>query len=528
VTIRDRSGEILYANRAAVGSMGFETYEQLHSRPSRAVMGDYVVEDEHGRPLTLDDVPSMRLVHDEPAEPLLMRAVNRASGQARWHLLKSAPLRDRRGRVTAAVTVIEDVTAVKDAEMRMRMLAESGRILASSLDYEQTLQNVAKLAVPALADWCAVDLIDEDLKREHVITTHRDPAKREIARQLRALQPQELDPGGAVSRVVATGASELFAEISDEQLTTAARTQAHLEVLRELQMRSAMIVPLRVPQRTIGVMTLATAESQRRLGQEDLELAEQLGRRAAVAVENSRLHTTLARVAETLQKSLLPAELPQVPGWELAALYRPAGADQRIDVGGDFYEVFAAKSGWFCVLGDVTGNGVGAASLTGLIRNGARFASRIDPRPAAVLHWLDEELRERARDWLCTALCARIRDEELVLSSAGHPPALIAGEGRVSEAPDSGPLLGAFTDARWPERTLSVTTDHLVLLYTDGVIETPGKSERYGGDRLRELLSEHADDSPQELLERLDRSLEEFRSGRRRDDVVALALRRRP
>ena len=144
----------------------------------------------------------------------------------------------------------------------------------------------------------------------------------------------------------------------------------------------------------------------------------------AIAVESSRLQTTISRVAETLQQSLIPNDPPSVPGWELAALYRPAGAAERIEVGGDFYEVFDAGPASIALIGDVTGHGVTAATVTALMRYGARFASRLEPQPAAILHRLDEELR-RLSVRRCAPPCAHgsARDE-LVLSSAGHPPAL--------------------------------------------------------------------------------------------------------
>jgi phosphoserine phosphatase RsbU/P len=278
----------------------------------------------------------------------------------------------------------------------------------------------------------------------------------------------------------------------------------------------------------VGVMTLVTAESHRRLTDEDLELAEQLGRRAAVAVENARLHTTLANVAEILQRSLLPDELPEVPGWELASLYRPAGSDRSIDVGGDFYEFFATEAGWSCLVGDVTGKGVTAAALTAVMRHGARFAGRFEPDPAAILGRLDEELRHHTGGELCSALCMNLRAGGITVSSAGHPPALIvAPDGAVREAPIAGPLLGAFDDARWPQEDVDVAAGELVLLYTDGVVETPGEHDRFGAARLQSLLGKSAGASPQEVLDRLDGEIDAFRRGPRRDDVVVLALRPR-
>ena len=320
--------------------------------------------------------------------------------------------------------------------------------------------------------------------------------------------------------------SELYPEITDDQLAQSARGEEHLRLVRELEIRSAILVPLRVPTRTLGVMTLVTAESRRRLNQDDLELAEQLARRAAVAVENARLHTTLSEIADTLQQSLLPEPLPAVPGWEIAALYRPAGGEQRVDVGGDFYEVFSAERDWFAIIGDVTGKGIAAAALTSLLRHGSRFASANNRSPAAILSQLDEALRSRSRSSLCTALCMRLHDDHVVISSAGHPHALhISADGAVREAPVPGPLLGAFANAAWPEERLDVAPGEMLLVYTDGVTDTRGERERFGAARLRRLLTERAGMPPQRLLSELQAALDEFQTEGHADDTGAVALR---
>ncbi len=528
MTIRDRDGTIAYANRTALASMGFASVDELQSRSSRAIMEDYIVEDEHGNPLTLEDVPSVRMMHGEAAEPLVMRTTHRETGAVSWRQLRAAPLVDDSGQLIAAVTVIEDVTALKTAEMRMRLLAESGRILASSLDYQETLRNVANIAVPAFADWCAVDLVDANLRRQHVAAAHEDESKVALAARVRELVPDDFDPEDAAGRVLRTGLSELYPDVTDEQLAQSARSEEHLQLLRALEIRSVLIVPMRVPARTIGVMTLVTAESRRRLDQDDLELAEQLARRAAVAVENARLHTTLSGIAETLQRGLLPDKLPEVPGWELASLYRPAGGGQGVDVGGDFYEVFSANGRWFAVIGDVTGKGVAAATLTALLRHGSRFASRHDPRPGAILRQVNEVLRSRSEASLCTALCLRLEDMRLVISSAGHPPALVVNaDGDVREVPRPGPLLGAFADGEWPEQTVAVSADEMVLIYTDGITDAPGDRHRFGVRRLKGMLCDNARCTPDELLTRLDARLEEFRTTAPGDDIAAVALRPR-
>lgn len=527
VTVRDPGGALVYANRAALKHLGFESLDEFRRSSSQAIMDDYLVEDEHGQPLVHADIPSVRLLRGEQVEPTLMRTVNRTTGEVRWDLLKTTALRGRRGRIQGVLTVIDDVTDVKTAEMRTRVLAESGRILASSLDYRETLRNVAELAVPSLVDYCAVDLLVDSDSLERVAACHRDQAASALADQLRSLPTVKLDRRQPTGRVIESGTSQLFPSVTDATLTEIARDQAHLSRLRELAPRSIVLVPLLVPGRTIGVMTLATDRSERRLDHDDVALAEQLGRRAAVAVENARLHTKLSEVAETLQRALLPRALPAIPGWEVASLYRPTETDLRIDVGGDFYEFFENEGTWLALIGDVTGKGVAAASVTSLMRHGARVASQSEPAPASILGRLDEALAEEAGQALCTALCLRLAEDHVVISSAGHPPAIIVGQdGRLREVPQPGPVLGAFDDASWPEETVTIQPGELLVMYTDGVIETVGEHERFGVERLRTLLRSQAGADPQTVLQQLEAALTGFASGPAADDVAALALRR--
>ncbi len=529
VTVRSADGEIVYANRAALAHLGFESMDELRTRSSQSIMDDYLVEDEHGQPLTMDDVPSVRLTSGRAADPLLLRTVHRVTGDLRWDLLKATALRDDDGELIGAMTVIEDVTAVKTAEVQTRVLAESGRILASSLDYEQTLRNVTEVAVPALADFCSVHLARPDGGVERVAAVHRDPARAQLVADLAAFRRVGVDAVDPATRVLATGTAELFAAVTDDQLQEVARDEHHLTLLRQMAPRSVMVVPMRVAGRTIGAMTLITDRSRRRLTHADVELAEQLARRAAVAVENSRLHTELADVASTLQQSLRPDDPPEIPGWEVAAMYRPAAIEQRIDVGGDFYEFFEQDGRWFVIFGDVAGKGIQAASTTAMMRYGARVACRADAAPSAILARLDEVLAARSGDALCTAMCLCLHQDWIVISSAGHPPAIVvAPDGRIREAPAAGPLLGAFEDSAWPEETVAVARDELLVLYTDGVTDTPGEDERFGSDRLAALLAETAGGAPADVLARLDAELDAFSGDRGRDDVAVLALRLRP
>jgi PAS domain S-box-containing protein len=528
VTVRDRHDQFVYANRTALRDLGFASVEELCSHPDSSLLDRFVVYDESGRELRRSMFPTPRArAGEELAAPTLIQVVERATGAFRWEQVRVTPLRDRDGDVTATVTVAENVTAVKTAEVHTRVLAETGRMLSSSLDYQQTLRNVAWAAVPALADWCLVELADEpEDRRDDVVVAHRNPDRRNLANRLGEYERDDSGQLSASSRVIGTGHSELMAEVSDGDLVRIARGPGQLGVLRDLGIRSALVVPMRIRDRTIGAISFFTSDSLRRLTDQDLELAEQLGRRAAVAVENSRLHTMLAEVADTLAQSLMPNPLPAVSGWEIAALYQPAMVEERIEIGGDFYEVFEAGAAPLALIGDVTGHGVAAATLTSLMRHGARFSGRLEPEPDAVLRHLDEELRGQASSSMCTALCARIHDRRLVLASAGHPPALhVSAAGAVVEAPDPGPLLGAFEDSEWRPQSLAVVPGELVLLYTDGVTETASVSgERYGIGRLRRFVSERAGLGPQAMLDALESELDQFRGGDPTDDIAALAL----
>lgn len=529
VTIRDREDRIIYANRAALEQMGFASLADMQARPAGSIMDDYIVRGEDGRELSMDDIPSVRLLRGQPAAPLLIRTVHRVSGELHWNVLKATALHDTAGGVAATVMIIEDVTAVKTAELRSRFLAETSRVLGSSLDYEQTLRSVAWAAVPQIADWCGVDLVDEHGVRERVVAAHPDPAKLVLAERLHGYEPAELDLEQGLGKVVRTGEPELFNDISDEMLVAAAVNAEHLALLRELALRSVIIVPIRGPARTLGAMSLVGSDSGRRFSTDDVRFAEQLADRAGAAIENARLYRARTQVALTLQRSLLPEIIPAIPGWQVAALYRPAGAEMQLEVGGDFYDFLQTDDGWIVVIGDVTGKGVQAAALTSLVRHGARFVAQMDARPSAILYHLDNALKQRSSLSLCTALCARLHPEHVLLSSAGHPlPLIIAGDGSVRQAGTTHALLGMPNALAWRDELIAVEPGATIVLYTDGVTDTRGERERYGKDRLRRLLATHASSAPDELLGALDAELRAFQIGIQSDDTAIIALRAQP
>jgi PAS domain S-box-containing protein len=525
VTIRAPDNRLVYANRAALDRLGFDSVEELGRADPEALMGPYETLDKHGREIRMADLPSVRVLRGEPSKPLLMRTVERRSGEERWVLLKATAVRDAAGEVEAAVTIIEDVTLAQRATRRAEFLARIGQMLASSLDYQQTLRNVAGLAVPQIADWCAVDLFDDLGRREPVAIAHSDPAKLQMAARLRAFEPERLDPDQGLGRVQRTGEPQLYTDIPDELLVATAVDEEHLRLLREVGMRAVVIVPLAIRGRTIGALTMVSAESGRSFDASDLEFAEQIAARAALAVESARLYGERSAVARTLQSSLLPEAIPEIPGWEVAALYRPAG--QESDVGGDFYDLWDVDGDWLMMIGDVTGKGVGAATVTALVRHTARAASEFDARPAQILARIDAALRRGPAISLCTALCLRISSEGgATLAVGGHPLPLRLRDGEVEELGSYGTLLGALERTRWPEVPVAMCPDDTLVAYTDGVTDAVGaEGQRWGADRLRRTLAGMGGAPPSAVRQRLVDALEEFQVGAQADDTALVVMR---
>ncbi len=526
VTIRDREDRIIYANRAALAHLGFESIEELRATPPGQIMADYVVTGEDGGEVSMDQIPSVQLLRGEGAEPLVIRTVDRRTGVEHWNLLKAAPLRDDAGEIEATIMVIEDITEQKRAEQRSAFLAQASEVLASSLDYEQTLRNVARLAVPQIVDWCAVDLIDADGYRVPVAVAHADPARLKLAEELRAYEPERLDPERGLGLVLRTGEPLLYPEIGDEMLVETALDERHLKLLRSVGLRSAVVVPMRIGRETLGAMTLVSAESGRVLDHSDMGLAEQLAARAAVAIENSRIYSERSRIAHTLQQSLLPETLPQIPGYELASVYIPALAGS--EVGGDFYDAWAVGNSWIVAVGDVTGKGVEAAALTSLVRHTLRATAEFVTSPAELLKRLDATLK-RQRGAICTALCLRLDDDGITLAVGGHPlPVQLDGAG-ARQVGEYGPLLGAFEKAEWSDVALELEDGGTLVMHTDGVTDAVGSDgQRYGVGRLHATLDRCREMSARQIIENLAAAVEQFQVGEYADDMAALALQRVP
>jgi PAS domain S-box-containing protein len=214
-------------------------------------------------------------------------------------------IKDSAGHVIRASTIVRDITERKRAEETQRFLSEASSTLASSLDYEETLASVARLAVPQVADWCAVDILGEDGTLQSVALAHIDPQKVKLAQEFRRRYPPEPDAPYGVHNVLRTGKSEIGSDVSEEQITAAARDVEQLKLFVELDLRSYIIAPLIARRRTLGALTLVSGKSRRRYTQADVALAEELAHRAALSVDNARLYHDAQRLNEELEQRVI-------------------------------------------------------------------------------------------------------------------------------------------------------------------------------------------------------------------------------
>jgi PAS domain S-box-containing protein len=406
---------------------------------------------------------------------------------------------------------------------RVQFLADATSKLSESLDYQRTLAEVARMAVPTFADWCAIDLVEDD-RLHRLAVEHVDPAKVSLAVELQSRYPADRDAGG-VWDVIRTGQTLLVAEITDEMIAPSARDEEHLRLLLALQLRSVIIVPLVARGSVLGAMTMVMAESDRRYSEQDLGFASDLGRRAAIAIDNSELHTETLEAAERLQHAALP-ELPEeIPGWEVASYYSPSG---RTEVGGDFFDVLPQPDGRLVVfVGDVMGRGVRAAASMAQMRAAIRAYVAVDLDPTHVLGLMDRLFDAYDVGQLVTIvyLVADTAHGQVSMVNAGHPPPVILrADGSVEQLRSSGgPPLGTGDGDR-TVATFPLGDGDLVLAFTDGLIERRGEDIDVGQLRVVQALTELADGP---LAERLEQLVTRTRDHTRSDDVAALALRRR-
>jgi len=504
VIVHEGGGNLVYANHAASELAGFGDLQDLTSAKPGRPDPRFDIRDEEGRNLSPAELPRRRALAGEDPGPIVFRLLDKATGRESWRLEKATAIRGPSGDVLYAVTAIEDVTAVKQAEFAQRVLADSAEALAAAADYVSALKALSQAVVPQLADWCSVNVPTADGRIEQIAVAEDNAAMLELDRQLR--EGLQVRPGLKLAMADVIRASKpVTAELPSDPTPG-----------------WVLLKPIRAGGGAIGILTLVNCADRRAFSTPEIRLAREVADRAGVAILNAKLATERAEIAETLQHELLPPLLPEVDGWSMAAMYRPAGEQNR--AGGDFYDVFEGRNGWVLTVGDVEGHGAEAAALTAMVRYTIRTAAMIDGDILAALEILNTELRGREDVRLCSVACVSFGSAtEATVVSAGHPLPLLLSGGTIREVGLPGSLLGALEKPQWSPVRFAVSPGEELAVYTDGVVEARRDGERFGRERLGSLLRRLG--SPGETVQGVDDALDAF-AATIEDDAAMLVLRR--
>lgn len=448
--------------------------------------------------------------------------------------IRSSPLWRSDQTVGGIIIQAHDTLYTPDSQLRMAariaVLSSAGSRLGASLDVEATLDAIAELLVPGLADHCIVDLYDDNnvLRRQQVVNVPGfDDADAWIEIGGEVSYPSSHPCGQALSNN-----QPVLIDSESVDIDVFAGTPKIAKIYRRLGVRSIIAVPLagqdnpEKPHETRmhGVISLLTSVSKREYDADDIDLAETLARRAGLALDNARLFTRQRNLAITLQQQLLPGDLPEVDGLQLAVRYRPAMGS---DVGGDFYDAMELPGGRVgLIVGDVQGRGPHAAAIMGQLRAVIRAYGVLDFEPSRLLSHLDELVPELDDGSLVTCVYGIFDPftRECLLATAGHLRPLQLGPDGCHELqlPENTPLgVGgrAFASIRF-----NLQPGHSLVLYTDGVIERRNLDLDSAVTQVRAALAHRYTASPGDIADTAIKAV----PGPAEDDQALLVIKSEP
>jgi serine phosphatase RsbU (regulator of sigma subunit) len=447
--------------------------------------------------------------------------------------------------VVALMTVVAgDLAGLWVASLRVNLnreqaaselLAEAGALMEDALDQRQRAQHLADLAIPVLGDVAMVDMVAPDGSIERVAARSRVDAIADEFSELRARNP--IDPHGPhpVAEVIRSGRRLSLDRLSDDAIESITTRGSERELLKKHRFRSCLVLPLGARGSVLGALTLWIMRPAKTFDETARRTAKRLADRAALALDNARLHEQQSHIASVLQHSLRPRSLPRIRGFEAASRFLAAG--EAYEVGGDFYDVFRSGSGtWTAVIGDVCGKGPEAASLTALARYTVRTASSPDSSPSEILQTLHDSISSERTDLrFCTAALARIQSPangrspaRLSVALGGHPlPLILRKSGKVEPIGEPGTLLGALPSPAISDREGKLSVGDSLILYTDGVLDVRDRSQSDDPDWLAEQIANCAGQSADQIAEGLAAAAIERHGGEPRDDIAILVLHRR-
>ncbi|MFE0331014.1 SpoIIE family protein phosphatase [Streptomyces sp. NPDC003753] len=421
----------------------------------------------------------------------------------------------------------------------LSFLVEASDLLAGTLDRDQTLALMAQMTIPTLATWCAVYTIADQASEPYLsYVLHEDEDRIDgLKALLSKIPPPEPipTPGARIWTAPGEAAHQAALRTSMRSLGLGEPATVSSGIGTTLATASAVggetvVLPLVARNRVIGMLTLGKPTDEH-FRQEILELAEDLSRRAALALDNARLYSERTAISQSLQRSLLPPGLPQIDGVEVEVIYRAAGEGN--EVGGDFYDLFPIRDGAYgFAIGDVCGTGPEAAAVTGLARHALRLLAREGFGGPAVLERLNSAiLDEGARSRFLTLLYGELWPQEdgsavLKVVCAGHPlPLRLRQDGTVEPAAEPQPLLGVMEDLELYEQTVTLDPGDVLLCVTDGVTERREGRRMLGDDGLADVLTTCTGLTAGAVAARIMRAVERFASDAPSDDMAILAMR---
>ena len=435
---------------------------------------------------------------------ILNRAVEvpdrRAPGLPRHFEVSYYPVRTTAGVLVGAGVTVVEVTAAKRleaervallaqaeaAQERLAILATASTVLASTMQIDELLDRLARVLTPGVADWCAIAALGASGGVEHVAVSHRDRVRAGELAAFVAENPLAAQSIGPVAAVLASGEARLVdGEGIEAALREAAGDVGRPDLAEAFHLRSSVVVPIDVRNQVRGVLVLAT-DGERTLDVDDLDLAVEVAHRAALALGNAEAFQQEHRIAESLQRSLLPEVVAGPEGLDLSVRY--LAATDGASVGGDWYDVIRFADGRVgLVVGDVVGHDLAASSAMGQLRSTLRaFAYEDHESAAGVLARLDRLFEALGLSYAtCVLAILDPATRTFQWSCAGHPPPLLVGKGtaRFLEG-GAGALLGLAAGTKTGEAAIILDEGDAIVLYTDGLVERRGESIDVGLRRL--------------------------------------------
>ncbi len=536
IFLLEHDGQVRRVNRQAAALLGIDPgsasgrpFTALIHLPDRAVVKKQLTAVTHtrsprgvhckllGASGLLDIAITIDLVdHPGEAGPLVIAVAGPAA----------TPLRPFVGAAPAPSRTRTSRRAIAEATQRFDLMNSATRLLLENAAFSESvmLRRCASLLASELTAWVLVDVEQEEELRRMFVT---GPVGEQFTDLAGAIEGRDPQPGSLPFEVYRSGRSRLLAEATDP--LALGTVSSGVPVLDLLGATTILCAPLAGGERRYGAVTLARRLDAGAFTVADLELAEEIAQHIAIAIKVGRMFMRRSAVTEALQASLLPRELPRIPGVELATAY--LASTENPEVGGDFYDLYQSPGSWGLAIGDVRGRGEEAAAVTAMARHAIRVFAHWNPDPADVLKKANEVMHAQpGSEQFVTAIAANLAWHEgllrVVLASTGHPaPLLMRPDGRVRMLSGGGLPLGVFDDAHPTAEQVDLEVGDLLFFYSDGITEARSSEGSYFESRLADELVGTAGQPAGAVVNSIRDCVLEFSGNCLRDDITMMALR---